>query len=162
MIPSLRTLIAVLIGLAAPVILSAQAPAPRGSAPTRVPLTIALVRALPHPGVPYEIQRRVSGDVRDVVLLPESGTAEQLSDAIRGVLTARLVSGDTATQSAVIRVRPHTAGTRPAFPWADRVLTDLRRTGARLIPGVGTVQAVRIWLPPQHGAGRTAGAQRRP
>jgi hypothetical protein len=156
---SIRTLFSPLVALGVPVMLAAQgtqAAPPRPSAPTRVPLTIVLVSTLPHPGAPYEIQRRTSGDVRDVVLLLESATAEQLSDAIRGVLTARLVSGDTATQAAVIRVRPHAAGARQAFPWTHRVLADLRRAQARPVPGVGTVQAVRIWLPPQHGAGRKA------
>jgi hypothetical protein len=124
-------------------------------APTRVPLTIALVQVLPHPSAPYEIQRRPSGDV---VLVPESATAEQLSDAVRGVLTARLVEGDTARHGSSVRVRPRrpNSAQRPAFPWAQRVLGDLRRAPVQSVAGVGTVRAVKIWLPRQARAGRPA------
>lgn len=156
---SIHALLSTLVAFAGPVVLTAQVAGAR-PAPTRVPLTIAIVSTVPHPGASYEIQRRTSGDVRDVVLLPPSATAEQLSDAIRGVLTARLVGGDTAREAAVIRVRPHAAGAHLAFPWAHRVLVDLRHASARPIPGVGTVQAVRIWLPPQRGAGKRAGTHR--
>lgn len=122
----------------------------------RVPLTIALVRELPHAGAPYEIHRRTSGAARDVLLLPRTATAEELSDALRSALTARLVTGDTASEAAVLLVRPRgrNAAIRAAFPWADRVLKDLHGAHQRMVPGVGMVQAVVIWLPAQRGRGR--------
>lgn len=113
----------------------------------RVPLTIALVTTLPHPGAPFEIIRRPTGADRDVVLVTGGATAETLSDAIRGVLTARYASGDTAANATVLRVRPQTVDLRPVYPWATRVLADLQRAPLRSVDGVGTVRAVRIWLP---------------
>lgn len=142
-------MVAALMIALVPAALLAQRAAPA----TRVPLTITLVRELPHPGTSYEIQRRTSGDERDVVLLLHSATPEQLSEAIRGVMTARLAGGDSAAQAATLRVRPHSSsspGTHAPLPWALRVLADLRAAPMRNVPGVGRVQAVRIWLPAQH------------
>jgi hypothetical protein len=130
-----------------PAVLPAQVT--RSGAPTRVPLTIALVSALPSPGAAYEIQRRTTGSDRDVVLLLETATPEQLSDAVRGVLAARLAGGDTATQPGLFRAKPRHGAPRVAFPWANRVLTDLRAAHIRDLPGAGRMRAVRIWLPPQ-------------
>lgn len=150
---SLYTVLGALLMLAPAALYGQQADSVRTGrrAPTRVPLTIALVQVLPHRSAPYAIQRRTSGEVRDVVLLAESATAEQLSDAVRGVLTARLVDGDTVTRAGTVRVRLHGPGAtpRPPFPWAQRVLADLRRAPLRTVAGVGTVRAVKIWLPRQ-------------
>lgn len=159
--PSILPVLGALVALA-PIVLMGQHAESNGSqprhAPTRVPLTIALVQVLPHRSAPFEIQRRTSGEVRDVVLLPETATAEQLSDAIRGVLTARLVDGDTATHARTVRVRPRSAGVaqRPPFPWAHRVLADLRRAPLQTMAGIGTVRAVKIWLPRQARARRAS------
>ena len=132
--PSIVPVLGALVALAPVVLMGQHADGTQSGrrAPTRVPLTIALVQVLPHRSAPFEIQRRTSGEVRDVVLLPETATAEQLSDAIRGVLTARLVDGDTATHARTVRVRPRSTGIaqRPPFPWAHRVLADLRRAPA--------------------------------
>lgn len=123
----------------------------QSSRPTRVPLTIAMVEQMPHSGSPYEILRRTSGPTHDVLLVSEGVTAVQLSDGIRGVLTARRAGGDTASQALVLRVRPGgtAAANRPAFPWVRRVLADLDRASMRPLNGVGTVRWLRIWLPPQ-------------
>jgi hypothetical protein len=85
----------------------------------RIPLTVVLVRALPHPGASFEIQRRTAGLVQDVLILLDTVTPEEFSEGIRGVLTARLVGGDPATHPATLRVHPARAGAqRRAFPWA--------------------------------------------
>lgn len=126
--------------------------------PARVPLTVVLVAELPRPGAAYEIQRRTTGNDRDVVLLLNIATSEQLSDAVRGVLTARQVGGDTATERGTFRARPHNGATRAVLPWASRVLADLRAAGVRDVPGVGRVRAVRIWLPSERR--RSAHARR--
>jgi hypothetical protein len=155
---SISAVLGALMALAPVVLTGQQADSTRSGrhAPTRVPLTIALVQVLPHGSAPYEIQRRTSGEVRDVVLLAESATAEQLSDAVRGVLTARLVDGDAATHARTLRTRPRgsRAAQRPPFPWAHRVLADLRRAPLHTMAGIGTVRAVRIWLPRQARARR--------
>jgi hypothetical protein len=157
---SIRTVLGALLTLAPLALTGQQVDGTRHArrAPTRVPLTIALTDVLPHPSAPYELQRRTAGEVRDVLLLAKSATAEQLSDAVRGVLTARLVEGDTATHASSVRVRPHRPGSvhRPAFPWAQRVLADLHRAPERSVAGIGTVRAVTIWLPRQARAGRSA------
>jgi hypothetical protein len=158
--PAIFPVLGALVALAPVVLVGQDADGNRSGrhAPTRVPLTIALVQVLPHRSAPFEIQRRTSGEVRDVVLLPETATAEQLSDAIRGVLTARLVDGDTATHARTVRVRPRSAGAaqHPPFPWTHRVLADLRRAPLRTVAGVGTVRAVKIWLPRQARARRAS------
>lgn len=147
--PGVRLLLAA-VAVFPPVALPAQRSAGTG-VPTRVPLTVALVSELPRPGAAYEIQRRTTGSDRDVVLLLNSATPEQLSDAVRGMLTARQAGGDTATEAGTFRVRPHDGAARAALPWANRVLADLRAAHVRDVPGVGRVRAVRIWLPSQRG-----------
>ena len=145
--PIFRALLVAAALAAGPVVLAAQRAGER--APTRVPLTVVLVSELPRPGAAYEIQRRPTGSDLDVILLLDTATPEQLSEAVRGVLTARQAGGDTATRAGTFRVRPHRSTARTALPWAARVLTDLRAAHVRQVPGVGRVRAVRIWLPPQ-------------
>ncbi len=156
MIPSIRMLLAAFAAFS-PAVLAAQRTG--GGAPTRVPLTVVLVSELPRPGAAYEVQRRTTGGDRDVVLLLETATPEQLSDAVRGVLTARQADGDTAMEARTFRVRPHNGVASAVLPWANRVLADLRAAHVRDVPGVGRVRAVRIWLPSQRG-GRSAKARR--
>lgn len=157
MMPGIRLLLAALAAFT-PAVLPAQRTGV--GAPTRVPLTVVLVSELPRPGTAYEIQRRPAGSDRDVVLLLNTATPEQLSDAVRGVLTARQVGGDRATGAGTFRVRPHNGAARAALPWANRVLADLRAAHVRDVPGVGRVRAVRIWLPAQRGRGRSSTARR--
>ncbi len=146
--PIARILVATLAALPPSVLHAQRTP---GRAPTRVPLTVVLGPEWPRAGAAYEIQRHVTGNDLDVVLLMENATPEQLSDAVRGVLTARQGGGDTAQQEGRFRIRPHgrSAAVRAPLPWANRVLTDLRAAHPRVVPGVGRVRAVRIWLPPQ-------------
>jgi hypothetical protein len=121
--------------------------------PTRVPVTVAIVERLPVTGAPFLVLRRASAAPRDVILLPAGADARLLSEAVQTLLIARQAGGDTATATATLRVRPQRGRTaqRPVLPWAQRVLTDLRRAAARPLDGVGTVPAVEIWLPRQFG-----------
>lgn len=144
--PIARILVASLAALLPAVLHAQRTP---GRAPTRVPLTVVLVPEMPRPGAAYEIQRRTTGNDLDVVLLLENATPEQLSDAVRGVLRARQGGGDTAQLAGTFRIRPHSGSARAPLPWASRVLGDLRSAHPRVVPGVGRVRAVRIWLPPQ-------------
>ncbi|HEU4453060.1 MAG TPA: hypothetical protein VFR81_08365 [Longimicrobium sp.] len=130
---------------------AAQAPKAHG-APTRVPVTVAMVERLPVPDAPFVVLRRTNVAPQDVILLPAGADARLLSDAVQMLLIARQAGGDTATAAATLRVRPQrgrTASQRPILPWAQRVLADLRRVATRPVEGVGTVPAVEIWLPPQ-------------
>ncbi len=131
---------------------SAPAQSSRGHrAPTRVPVTIALVERLPQPDAPFVILRNAETAPHDVILLPADADARQLSIAVQALLTARAVGGDTAATTATLRVRPRgrPSNTHRQFPWVVRVLADLRRTTLRSVPGVGIARAVVIWLPPQ-------------
>ena len=134
-----------------PTLGATQAPKAPG-APTRVPVTVAMVERLPVPDAPFVVLRRTHVSPRDVILLPTGADARLLSEAVQMLLVARQAGGDTAAAAATLRVRPQrgrTASQRPVLPWAQRVLADLRRAAARPVEGVGTVPAVEIWLPPQ-------------
>lgn len=124
-------------------------------APTRIPVTIALVDREPSGGETWVIQRRPDIAPNDVILLRSTADAGQLGEAVRTLLVVRQADGDRAVERRTLRIRPEQRqrGGR-AFPWVPRVLADLRRAEPREIAGVGTVRAVEIWLPPQHG--RTA------
>lgn len=134
---------------------AAAQPATASNPPTRVPVTIALVEELPHPGAPFVILRRVNEAELDVILLPADADAQQLSLAVQALLTARSVAGDTAESPATIRVRPRSGepGAHRQFPWIARVHADLRRAAHRPVRGVGNARAVVIWLPPQRPQG---------
>ena len=133
---------------------AAQQPANRQ--PRRVSATVVLVDSLTQPDAPFVIVRRPGSTPADLILLRSGADAAQLSEAVRGLLTARQANGDFAPTAAIFRVRPHQragAIARPAFPWAPRVLNDLRRAEPREISGVGRVRAVQIWLPRQGTGG---------
>lgn len=125
-------------------------------APTRVPVTLVLVERLPVAGAPFVIHRRPGAARQDVILLPAGADARVLSEAVRMLLVARQAGGDTPTTAATMRVRPQRgrATARVVFPWAQRVLADLRRAEARPVEGVGTVATVEIWLPRQLRGGQ--------
>jgi len=122
-------------------------------APTRLPVTVALVERLPVPDAPFVVLRRTDVAPRDVILLPASADARLLSEAVQMLLVARQVGGDSARSNATLRVRPQSGRTSPrrVFPWAQRVLSDLQRADSRPLDGVGFVPAVEIWLPRQSG-----------
>lgn len=131
-----------------------QRGAPRG--PARVPVTVVLGDSLPRTDAPFVVQRRPDLRPRDVILLRRDATGEDLSEAVRTLLVVRQADGDTATRAATLRMRPGQArrGTPREFPWAGRVLAELRGAGAREVAGIGRVRAVEIWLPPQRRRAR--------
>lgn len=118
------------------------------SAPTRIPVTVALVDELPASQAPFALLRRSANQGGDVIIIPASAEADLLSDAVRALLTVRRHQGDQATQHGVLRVTART-NRRPALPWAVRVLADVRRTLPQALDGVGPVRSITIWLPPQ-------------
>lgn len=131
---------------------------PGSARPRRVAATIVLVDSLTQPGAPFLLVRRPGATPADLILVHSGVDPTQLSDAIRGLLTARQSGGDFPRLAATLRVRPQQrtgAAARPAFPWAARVLGDLRRAAVREVHGVGRARAVEIWLPRQ-GDGRAA------
>lgn len=137
-------------------------------APRRVPVTVVLADQLSRPDAPFVIQRRANSRPGDVIVLRSDATPSQLSDAIRALMTARQAGGDSASVTGTMRMRPHASSSavgargRPAggrmprnvFPWADRVLRDLRQSPVREVAGIGRVKAVEVWLPRQNGVTR--------
>lgn len=122
----------------------------------RVPALIVMIDSIQQPDAPYVIMRRPGNTTADLIVLRVDADANQLSEAVRGLLTARVADGDVPQVAATFRVRPHQvtrAATRPALPWAARVVNDLRRAPVREISGVGRARSVQIWLPRQ-GNGR--------
>ena len=121
----------------------------------RVPVTIMLVEETPVPGESFVIMRRPSVPPHDLILLSKDANAAHLSDAIRSLLTARAVEGDTAIRSSTMRMRPHSwpAESHARFPWTGRVLADLRTAPTKEISGVAKARAVEIWLPRQGSSG---------
>ena len=123
-------------------------------APTRVPVTVALVDTLAG-DAPFRILRRATVAPYDVILLRANADSAALSAAVQDLISIRQVQGDTARAAAgVVRVRRPSAtpGQRMRMlPWARRVIDDLRRAERQAVAGVGSVPAVQIWLPPQRG-----------
>jgi hypothetical protein len=120
--------------------------------PARVAVTVALDSAL-SAGTPFRLIRRSEVEPFDVIVLRTDAGSAELTEAVRQLLLIRQVQGDTATETAVVRVRPApTNGSPPVLPWAARVLTDLRHAPSRAIAGVGTLPSLVIWLPPQRAA----------
>lgn len=126
----------------------AQAGSARGRAPTRIPVTVALVDELPAAQTPFALLRRSAAEGGDVILVPASADAGVLSDAVRALLAVRSHQGDQGAEGGMLRVTARTSR-RPALPWAARVLGDARRTPPQALSGVGTARSVVIWLPPQ-------------
>jgi hypothetical protein len=103
---------------------------------------------------PYRILRRADVAPNDVILLRSGSDAAVLSEAVGNLLLIRAQTGDTAQVSGAVRVKraQGASGRVPrSFPWAGRVLNDLRQAQARDVPGVGSVPSIEIWLPPQRG-----------
>lgn len=120
----------------------------------RVPATVGLVEQLPHGAGSFEIIRRADASRHDVILLSRSAAGEEeLSVAIRTLLAARRHGGDLPLRDATLRARPRNDPEDP-FPWAARVLRDVRSVTPRPLPGFGNVAFVEIWLPKQRSEGR--------
>jgi hypothetical protein len=125
-----------------------QAGSPGRPAPTRIPVTVAMVDELPAAQAPFALLRRTEAEGGDVILLPAAASPDLLSEAVRALLTVRRHQGDHAAQGGTLRVTARTSRP-PALPWAARVLGDVRRTAPQSVAGVGTARSVVIWLPPQ-------------
>lgn len=129
---------------------SAGAQAPASKAPARVPATIVLSDRLP-PGSRFVVKRSPASARRDVIVLAPDANEQELSAAIRALLTVRQREGDFPADAKTVRIRPTRSNpaARPAFPWIGRVLADVNRADRIEIPEVGSVRAVQIWLPKQ-------------
>lgn len=130
---------------------------PRGGRPpTRVPVTVVLQDTTIRPAG-YRILRRTDTEPYDVIVLTGNADAVTLSDAISDLLLVRRVQGDTASGNSSVRLRRSRAvpgsARVPRYPWAQRVVNDLRRAEEQDVRGIGSGRAVQIWLPPQHVGG---------
>lgn len=147
--------------LVASTTLSGQA-LPPGRQPVRVPVTVVLVDSVPGSDAPVRIVRRADMAPHDVVMLRRDAGERVLSDVLQDLMVIRATAGDTARSNALMRLQPARANAgaaRREFPWAGRVLAELRRAAPQHIPGIGTHPAVQVWLPPQ-GRGREHDAPR--
>ena len=117
---------------------------------TRIPVTVVLSNRLP-PASRFIVQRSPSPEHRDVIMLAEDANEAELGAAIVTLLKTRQRGGDSPSQRQTLRIRPERSSIlfRPAFPWVGRVLSDLRRADRIELEGVGSVRAVKIWLPAQ-------------
>ena len=149
----LRTLL-IVVGMLSPAVHGTAQQGRQTAPPTRVPVSIALVDSARTGDAPYRILRRADASPHDVVLLRSTSDAAVLSEAIDNLLLIRAQTGDTAKVNGAVRVKraQGASGRAPRdFPWAGRVLNDVRQAQARDVPGVGSVPSVEIWLPPQRG-----------
>jgi hypothetical protein len=121
----------------------------------RVPVTVALVANLPVHDTPYMVQRR-SRAPHNVILLREDATALDLSAAVAQFMLSTQASAGASgggqgrvPADAPLRSRLQ-AGAPMSFrelPWAPQVLDDLHQSRPAVIPGIGSVRSVVIWLP---------------
>jgi hypothetical protein len=115
---------------------------------------IAISNDLPGDSTAGVIIRRHDVTPHDVILVRDDIDRQRLSDVLIELLTVRRVTGDTAVRSGAVRIQPQDGNRvvhRKVLPWTERVVQDLRRASPQDIPGIGTLPAVEIWLPPQHG-----------
>jgi len=128
----------------------AQKPADRPHGRERVPVVLAMAdSSIPAPG--YRILRRAGGGPEDLIVFGSNADRNTLSEAVRRLVLIRRATGDTATVGGEVRVSIDTNSAGPAapFPWAERVLGDLRVADRREVPHVGRERVVRIFLPAQ-------------
>lgn len=150
-------------GLAVVLLLStgsaAGAQATESEVVPRVPATIVLSDTRPA-GSRFVLRRVPNAARPDVIVLAPDATADDLTDAVRTLLTARHKDGDKPVANQILRIRPTRSGApRPAYPWIPRVLADVKGADRIDIPGVGNVRAVQIWLP---GKYKSRPASRKP
>ena len=129
---------------------SAQQRAERPHGRERVPVVLAMAdSAMAAPG--YRILRRAGGGPEDLIVFGSNADPNTFSEAVRRLVLIRRATGDTATVSGEVRVNRdmNSAGPAAPFPWAERVLGDLRVADRREVPQVGRERVVRIFLPAQ-------------
>ncbi len=126
------------------------APQPSGMNRPGVPMTVALVTNMGYGGASAVILRQPDFNPADVILLrAETATAEQLTEAILGLLSIRKARGDLPTGNAqVLQVKAVQAGPK-VIPWTATLLKNLTTTQPQDIPGVGKYPAVQVMLPRQ-------------
>jgi hypothetical protein len=144
------TLILAVLAAASVTRAHAQQPAERSHGRERVPVVLAMAdSAMAAPG--YRILRRAGGGPEDLIVFGSNADPNTFSEAVRRLVLIRRATGDTATVSGEVRVSRdmNSAGPAAPFPWAERVLGDLRAADRREVPHVGRERVVRIFLPAQ-------------
>lgn len=120
-------------------------------APGRVPALVAIADSTPGGAEGFLIVRIAGSAPLDVILLGPNADPGVLTRAVEALLAARRQTGNLAASSSLLRSsgsshRPYAGGAR-AVPWGERVLSDARAAPSHVIPGVGRVRSVRIWIP---------------
>lgn len=121
-----------------------------GQAAKRVAATVAVADAAPE-GARFLVKRFPGGPNSDVIVLAPDATGAELSSAVRTLLIVRQREGDVPRIKRTVRIRPgsNSIAAQAPLPWAARVLGDASRSARAVVPGVGSVRAVQIWLPGQ-------------
>jgi hypothetical protein len=116
----------------------------------RVPVTIVVTDRVPSDSR-FAVQRIPDAARRDRILLRSDARSEDLMAAINTLLSARRIEGDVPPVERTMRIRPTSTRNirRAPYPWISRILTDLRQTPEKDVPGIGRARAIQIWLPSQ-------------
>lgn len=119
----------------------------------RVPVTIAVVDSMPFRGAAAVVMRRASLVPHDVIVVHRDvADGEMLSAAVFTLLSARALSGDTASTDQVLRVparRGPVGWRRREVPTLDRALDRIANDPRVTVAGVGPAQVATLYLPPK-------------
>lgn len=132
------------------------APAESARGQERTPALVAIQPRLQGETDQFRIARFAGASPRYVILLAPGADAAVFTRAVQALRSTQRAA-DPRGSDAMLRMRhaprsgPRQPG--PILPWADRVLQDVRAAAPRHVPGVGSVRAVRIWLPVAGHAG---------
>jgi hypothetical protein len=118
-----------------------------------VPVTVALVPDLESNGTAALIRRRPNALPHDLILLSRAtANGERLALAVAYLRTLRKLGGDTAAAVGTFRVREdrmRMSVVHGIRPHTDGVVSRLRGSAMRDVPGVGRVRARDIFLLPE-------------
>jgi hypothetical protein len=93
--------------------------------------------------------RRSQGEHSNVVLVDSAtATAQQLSNAVFGLLVAEAQDPDGHGRSENMAHETRLNVQRPAYSWAVDALALLTAERPQPVRGMGMRRAIRIWLPP--------------
>jgi hypothetical protein len=124
-----------------------------GSQSARFPVAVVSVAELPAGAGAFEVIRRPDHSPQDVILIRENVSGEILSQAVWTLVLAHQAQ-PVPVQEERVRIRDSSSagGDLRPWPWADRVVEDLRDAQVVKIQGLGFVKALIIWLPRQSPA----------
>ncbi len=117
----------------------------------RRPVMLVLTDQLSDASTPFVVQHRGDAMPQEVLLLRSDANAQDLSEGVRTTIMLWQVGASATVPNGRFRMRPHQsqANEHRVFPWAARVLYDLRAGEYVETRDYGRVRVVTIWLPLQ-------------